>query len=53
MTEESLQRDREPLIEADLLENGGRIEFESIPVASKWVKQEIEAWRNFGGKGIM
>ena len=49
MTEESLQRDREPLIEADLLENGGRIEFESIPVASKWVKQEIEAWRNFGG----
>ena len=48
MTKESVQREREPLIKADLGENGGRIEFESIPDASQWIDREIEAWRKFG-----
>ena len=48
MTQESLQRQREPLIKADLGENGGRIQFGSIPDASQWIDREIEAWRRFG-----
>ena len=49
MTNESLLPDHLPIIATDLGENGGRIELATIPDARRWVKQEIEAWRNFGG----
>ena len=47
MTEDTLHQDRKPIIEADLGENGGRIEFASILDAREWIKAELLAWRNF------
>lgn len=36
----------EPVIEADLGTNGGKVSFNSIAEASHWIMQEIELWDN-------
>ena len=46
----SPQDETEPLIEADLGENGGKVTFASIEEARDWAGQERSRWQNFWSK---
>ena len=47
MDADDSQAEASPLIEADLGENGGRVAFDSITDAQRWIDGEIRAWQNF------
>ena len=47
MTQDTVHQEGEPIIVANLGENGGRITFQSLPDASSWIKKEIQLWQHF------
>ena len=52
MNTNNAQIEGEPIIEADLGDNGGIVSFHTLEEAKKWVDREIAAWNQYGFQGI-
>ena len=47
MSTDNAQIEGEPIIEADLGDNGGKVRFHTLEEAKKWVDREIKKWNGY------